>query len=170
MGSRVVVPTGDVEIILEDDAGDAAERVKRAASSYTSRVDLVRDAMLADPLALGDDRSARDAGEALARPDVRAVFVCDPVGRLVGVVTRKTLVREVVAAGLDPSATKLGQIAEPPNATIESTMPLADAFAYVEEEDFERVPVVEDGRLVGVLARVVVQRRLAEDDPPDDAA
>ncbi len=126
--------------------------------------------MLADPLALGDDRSARDAGEALARPDVRAVFVCDPVGRLVGVVTRKTLVREVVAAGLDPSATKLGQIAEPPNATIESTMPLADAFAYVEEEDFERVPVVEDGRLVGVLARVVVQRRLAEDDPPDDAA
>jgi CBS domain-containing protein len=142
----------------------------RAPSSYTSRVDLVRDAMVADPLAFGADRSARDAGEALARPEVRAVFVCDPGGRLLGVVTRKTLVREVVATGLDPVATTLGQIAEPPNATIESTMPLADAFAYVEEEDFERVPVVEDGRLVGVLARVVVQRRLAEDDPPDDGA
>jgi CBS domain-containing protein len=133
-------------------------------------MDLVRDAMLADPLALGDDRSAREAGEALARPDVRAVFVCDSGGQLVGVVTRKTLVREVVAAGLDPETTTLGQIAEPPNATLESTMPLTDAFAYVEEEDFERVPVVEDGRLVGVLARVVVQRRLAEDDPPDDGA
>jgi hypothetical protein len=27
------------------------------------------------------------------------------------------------------------------------------------------VPVVEDGRLVGVLSRVVLQRRLAEDEP-----
>ena len=126
--------------------------------------------MVADPLSLGADRSARDAGEALVRPEVRAVFVCDDGGGLVGVVTRKTLVREVVAAGLDPASTRLGAIAEPPNATIESSMPLADAFAFVEEHDFERVPVVEDGRLVGVLARAVVQRRLAEDEPPDDNA
>jgi CBS domain-containing protein len=126
--------------------------------------------MVADPLALGVGQSAREAGEALARPEVRAVFVCGEDGRLVGVVTRKTLVREVVAAGRDPGSTELGAIAEPPNATIESTMPLADAFAFVEEHDFERVPVVEDGRLVGVLARAVVQRRLAEDDPPGDDA
>jgi CBS domain-containing protein len=32
----------------------------------------------------------------------------------------------------------------------------------------ERVPVVEDGRLVGVLSRVVLQRRLAEDEPPGE--
>ena len=32
-----------------------------------------------------------------------------------------------------------------------------------EENDAERVPVVEDGRLVGVLSRSVLQRRLAED-------
>lgn len=98
------------------------------------------------------------------------MFVCDDGGRFLGVVTRKTLVREVVAAGRDPESTRLGSIAEQPNATIESTMPLADAFAFVEENDFERVPVVEDGRLVGVLARAVVQRRLAEDDPPDEDA
>ena len=37
----------------------------------------------------------------------------------------------------------------------------------LEEHDLERVPVVEDGgRLVGVLSRAVVQRRLAEDEPP----
>ena len=133
-------------------------------------MDLVRDAMVADPLALRADQSAQEAGAALARPDVRAVFVCDDDGRLVGVVTRKTLVREVVATGRDPGSTPLGAIAEPPNATIESTTPLGDAFAFVEERDFERVPVVEDGRLVGVLARAVVQRRLAEDEPPADDA
>jgi CBS domain-containing protein len=131
-------------------------------------VDLARDAMVSDPLAFGADQTARDAGEALLRPEVRAVFVCADDGRLVGVVTRKTLVREVIATGRDPGSTKLGTIAEAPNATIESTTPLGDAFAFLEEHDFERVPVVESGRLVGVLARAVVQRRLAEDDPPAD--
>ena len=126
--------------------------------------DLVRDAMVPEPLALDASASAQEAGEALAREDVRAVFVCDG-GRLVGVVTRKTLVREVVARGLDPRTTALGSIAEPPNATLDSEQVLADAFAFLEEHDYERVPVVEHGRLVGVLSRSVVQRRLAEDEP-----
>ena len=127
---------------------------------------LVRDAMVPEPFALEASVSAQDAGEALSRPEVRAVFITDD-GRLAGVVTRKTLVREVVARGLDPKTTALGEIAEPPNATIESSTPLADAFAFLEEHDYERVPVVEDGRLVGVLSRSSVQRRLAEDEPPE---
>lgn len=126
---------------------------------------LVRDAMVPEPLSLQASASAQEVGEALARPDVRAVFVCDG-GALVGVVTRKTLVREVVARGLDPKTTTLGAFAEPPNATIESSMPLVDAFAFLEDQDYERVPVVEDGNLVGVLSRSAVQRRLAEDEPP----
>ena len=121
--------------------------------------------MLPEPLALQESVSAQEAGEALARPDVRAVFVCDD-GKLTGVITRKTLVREVVARGLDPKTTNVGSFAEPPNATIESSMPLVDAFAFLEEQDYERVPVVEAGNLVGVLSRSAVQRRLAEDEPP----
>jgi CBS domain-containing protein len=127
---------------------------------------LVRDAMLPDPHALDAGASAQAAGEALTRPEVRAVLVTDR-GRLAGVITRKTLVREVVARGRDPQTTTLGEIAEPPNATIESETPLAEAFAFLEERDLERVPVVEAGRLVGVLSRSVVQRRLAEDEPPE---
>jgi CBS domain-containing protein len=126
---------------------------------------LVRDAMVPEPLALDATATIQSAGEALARDDVRAVLVTDG-GRLTGVVTRKTIVREAVAAGLDPKTATLGQIAEPPNAAIDCAMPLGDAFSYLEEHDLERVPVVEDGRLVGVLSRAVVQRRLAEDEPP----
>jgi CBS domain-containing protein len=133
--------------------------------------DLVKDAMVSEPLSLEAAAPAQAAGEALARPDVRAVFICDE-GNLVGVVTRKTLVREVVAPGLDPKTTTLGEIAEPPNATIDASAVLADAFAYLEEHDYERVPVVDDGKLVGVLSRAVVQRRLAEDEevPGTDGA
>lgn len=129
---------------------------------------LVRDAMVPEPLALDASATAQEAGEALARDEVRAVLVCDD-GLFAGVITRKTLVREVVAAGRDPGATRLGEIMERPNATLDSGMSLEGAFAFLEEHDLERVPVVEDGRLVGVLSRAVVQRRLAEDEPPSDA-
>jgi CBS domain-containing protein len=47
-------------------------------------------------------------------------------------------------------------------------MPLTEAFALLEEQDLERVPVVEENRLVGVLSRAGVRRRLAEDEPPLD--
>ncbi len=125
----------------------------------------VREAMVSDPptLAIGD--SAQEAGKALARPEVRAVFVCD-ADRFVGVVTRKTLVREVVATGRDPKTTAVGDIAEEPHWTIEASMPVEEAFQFMEEKDAERVPVVEGERLVGVLSRSVLQRRLAEDEPP----
>jgi CBS domain-containing protein len=127
----------------------------------------VRDAMVADPHALEAGATAQEAGEALMRPEVRSVLVCD-CGAFLGVITRKTLVREVVARGLDPRTTRLREIAEAPNATVESDTPLAAAFSFLEAGDYERVPVVDQGRLVGVLSRSSVQRRLQEDEPPPE--
>ena len=126
----------------------------------------VRDAMIADPRSLPATASARDAGEVLTPAEVRAVYVVGPAGELVGVVTRKTLVARVVAEGRDPSATQVGDLAEAPYYTIDADTPLDDAFRFIEEQDAERVPVVDDGRLVGVISRAVLQRRLAEDEEP----
>ena len=123
--------------------------------------------MVTEPRSLSVDATAQEAGALLARPEVRAIFVCEGE-RLVGVVTRKTLVREVVAPGLVPGETRLADIAEVPHWTIDGDMPVEEAFRFLEEHDAERVPVVENGRLVGVLSRSVLQRRLAEDEP--DAA
>ncbi len=125
----------------------------------------VRDAMVSDPLTLDASASAQEAGARLSDPGVRAVLVCEQ-SALVGVVTRKTLVREIVAAGRDPATTRLGDIAEPPIFTFDADQDLEGAFRQLEDRDLERVPVTERGRLVGILSRAVVQRRLAEDEPP----
>jgi CBS domain-containing protein len=121
--------------------------------------------MVPEPGALDGAASVQQAGERLADPAVRAVLVCEE-GRLLGVITRKTLVREVVATGRDPRVTAVREIAEPPLFTLDASMDLDKAFHALEEHDLERVPVVEDGRLVGILSRTVLQRRLAEDEPP----
>ena len=124
--------------------------------------------MVSHPGHLEARDSAQAAGELLGRPEVRAIYVTEDE-RLVGVVTRKTLVREVVAAGRDPRTTPLGEIAEPPDHTIGPDVPLEEAFRFLEKQLAERVPVVDgSGRLIGVLSRSVLQRRLAEDEEPPD--
>lgn len=126
--------------------------------------------MVPAPGHLSADASAQAAGELLERPEVRAIYVTDDE-RLIGVVTRKTLVREVVAAGRDPQTTPLGTIAEAPDHTIRPDLPLEDAFRFMEERDIERAPVVdEDGKLIGTLSRSVLQRRLVEDEELEDDA
>jgi CBS domain-containing protein len=121
--------------------------------------------MIPDPVSLDASATAQEAGEHLVQPDVRAVYVSES-GRFVGVVTRKTLVERVVAAGQDPRTAPVGALAEPPNWTIDPELPLDEAFGLLEEWDAERVPVVDGGKLVGVLSRSVLQRRLAEDELP----
>ena len=129
--------------------------------------DTVRDAMVPEPTMLEADANAQAAGQCLDNEDVRAVFVVEADGALLGVLTRKTLVREVVAAGLNPLEVRLREIAEPPMFTLDAGLSLEEGFHALEERDLERVPVVEGTRLVGVLSRAVVRRRLAEDEPPE---
>jgi CBS domain-containing protein len=127
---------------------------------------LVRDGMLSDPAALPAQASAREAAEHLVRPDVRAVLVVDGDGALVGVVTPDALVEHVVAAGRDPTATTLAEVAVDPTLVLDADLSLDEGYRRLEEAEVERAPVTEDGRLVGVLSRSVVQRRLTEDEPP----
>jgi hypothetical protein len=67
--------------------------------------------------------------------------------------------------GTRPAHDARGELAE--RRTGRSTgAPLDETFGLLEEWDAERVPVVDGGRLVSVLSRSVLQRRLAEDEPP----
>jgi CBS domain-containing protein len=99
---------------------------------------------------------------------VRAVLVVDGGGALVGVVTPDALVERVVAAGRDPSQTTLAEVAVEPVLVLDADLSLDDGYRQLEEAEVERAPVLEGGRLVGVLSRSVVQRRLAEDEAPEE--
>jgi CBS domain-containing protein len=126
---------------------------------------LVREAMVSDPRVLAASTSVREAAQLLVRPEVRAVLVVDGEA-LVGLVTVEALVEKVVAAGRDPRSTTVGEIAERASLSVGPDTLLDDAYRLMEEKDVERLPVTDDGRLVGVLSRSGIQRRLAEDEPP----
>ncbi|MDQ3889403.1 MAG: CBS domain-containing protein [Actinomycetota bacterium] len=127
---------------------------------------IVREALVSDPRVLAADAPARAAAELLLRPNVKSALVVDG-DRLVGCVSVEGIVR-AVAAGADLRTLPVEAICERDVTTIAPDAPLDQALRLMGERDLERLPVMEDGRLVGVLPREPLLRRLAEDEAPSE--
>jgi len=127
---------------------------------------IAREALVPDPRVLAADAPLREAAELLSRPHVGSVLVLDGA-RLVGCVTAETIV-SALARGVDAGAATVADASDPDVTTIGPATDVDDAMRLMGERDLERVPVVEDGRLLGVLVREPLLRRLAEDEAPDE--
>jgi CBS domain-containing protein len=119
---------------------------------------------MADPRVLQAGVSAREAAELLTHPQVSSVLVADGE-RLVGCIGAEEIVA-AVAKGLDLQAATAGEVADVDVVTISPDVPLDEALHRMAELDVERLPVTDDGRLLGVVSREPIARRLAEDEPP----
>jgi CBS domain-containing protein len=127
---------------------------------------LVRDALVSDPRVLDAGEPLREAADLLSRPGVGSVLVVDG-DRLVGAVSAGDLVR-AIADGVEVSRATVGDVAGTQAERVGPDVPLEEAIHLMAEHDLDRLAVVEDGRLLGVLPRFGLVRRLAEDDPPAD--
>jgi CBS domain-containing protein len=125
---------------------------------------IVRDALFSDPRVVSAGAGAGEVAELLTHPNVRSALVVDG-DRLVGCVTTDAIVA-AVASGVDVTSLSARDLADTEVTTIGPDAPLDDALRLMVERDLERLPVTEDGRLVGVLPREPLLRRLAEDEPP----
>jgi CBS domain-containing protein len=82
----------------------------------------------------------------------------------VGIVTDRDIVVEVVAAGVDPDALKVGDIMGPEVATVRESEGLFEALRYMRDKGVRRMPVVDrDGVLVGILTLDDLLSLLAEE-------
>lgn len=82
----------------------------------------------------------------------------------VGIVTDRDLVVEVVAAGVNPEALKVGDIMGPEVATVRESEGLFEALRYMRNKGVRRMPVVDaSGALVGILTLDDLLGLLAEE-------
>lgn len=82
----------------------------------------------------------------------------------VGIVTDRDIVVEVVAAGVDPDALKVGDIMGPEVATVREGEGLFEALRHMRDKGVRRMPVVDhEGGLVGILTLDDLLGLLAEE-------
>jgi CBS domain-containing protein len=71
---------------------------------------------------------------------------------VVGILTDRDIVIRAIAADLDPGPTMVGDVASPNPVRLGAEQPAADAVQLMRDHALRRLPVVQDGRLVGVLS------------------
>ena len=98
------------------------------------------------------DTSVRAAAVAMAEQSVGAILVVDDSGRLIGLFTERDALNRVVARGLDPEQTPLAAVMTDKLQTATPDKTLGHALHLMFEGGFRHVPVVEDGRPVGMVS------------------
>jgi CBS domain-containing protein len=117
----------------------------------------VREAMTASPRSISSDSNSVEAARLMIEQDVGSLPVVEN-DALVGIVTDRDLVAQVLAKDLDPKQVRVGDVCTERPVVIGPEEPLDAALQRMAHEQVRRLPVVEDGRLVGMLAQADVAR------------
>jgi CBS domain-containing protein len=115
----------------------------------------VRDVMTPGVRTVSPSQSLAEAAEVMKGEDVGSVPVVEE-GRLVGIVTDRDIVIRAVAERRDPQTVKVDEVASQELVTVEPEQDLDEALALMARHQVRRLPVVEAGQLVGMLAQADV--------------
>ena len=96
--------------------------------------------------------SVSEAARLMEKHKVGAVMVVDARGQLSGIFTERDALFRVLAAGRDPATTLLSAVMTKKPQTISSDRPVGHALHMMYENGFRHVPVVENGRPVGMIS------------------
>ncbi len=121
----------------------------------------VRDVMSGDIDVLRTSETAADAANYLAGQSEDWVPLCMSDGSLAGMVSNRDIVCKVVAKGLDPREVRLEQLAEAGDAlALDAGVTVEDAVAFMCRHDRNRLPVIDDNRVIGLVTQRDVARSL----------
>jgi CBS domain-containing protein len=125
---------------------------------------LVRDAMTPDPRTVQQDASVVDAARVMEQADVGSIPVVDSDQILLGMVTDRDIAIRVVAAGRDARTTTVGEIATNNVSPAYPDEPLDEALEQMVYRQVRRLPVIEDDRVIGMLAQADMVHELKPKD------
>jgi CBS domain-containing protein len=117
----------------------------------------IQELMTVKPRTVKTGDSIVDAAKLMRGEDAGIAPIVDG-DRLVGVVTDRDIAIRVVAEGRDPSTTKVEEIASENLVTVEPGQDLDDALRLMAQHQVRRLPVVDDGKLVGIVAQADVAK------------
>jgi CBS domain-containing protein len=139
------------------------------------------DVMTTDVVTVGPDASVAEVARLLVEHRISAVPVVDATGRLVGIVSEGDLIGRVETPTgrrawwlellTDPTALardyvkthgrRVTDVMTHPVVTVEAEASLGEIAGLLERRGIKRVPVVRDGRVIGIVSRADLVRALA---------
>jgi CBS domain-containing protein len=172
------IPIGDcagrsiLDLLRERD-GEALDRAFAALQPWTDRPSSARRSAPADvgtstvahvmsrmPVTVDAGTSLREAAQRMRDADIGDVIVIEH-GRPSAILTDRDIVVRAVAEQRDPLLTRVASIASGPLVAVSPDAPIRSAVTTMRANGLRRLPVLDGGRLVGVvsLGDIAVQRQ-----------
>lgn len=139
----------------------AARELADAAPTDVLRTPL-GELIRTDVLTSSADTTIEDAARLMTEHAVSSLLVTRADNQLEGIVTDRDLRSRVLAAGLDPRQ-PVGEIMTPNPLTVSTEAPAMEALLHMAERGIHHLPVVDEGRLHGIVTQSDVTRLLHND-------
>jgi CBS domain-containing protein len=111
----------------------------------------VEQIMTTNPRSVNVDDTVRDAAVVMRDSDIGDVIVVDD-GQVTGILTDRDTVVRGVAEGRDAESTSVSEICTTGIQAIEPDASVDDALRMMRDADVRRLPVVKNGRPVGIVS------------------
>ncbi|MBO4418608.1 MAG: CBS domain-containing protein [Oscillospiraceae bacterium] len=126
----------------------------------------VKDMMTESPITVDREETVAAAARLLSRHNVGALPVTTQGGKLVGMLTDRDITVRCVAANFDPNITRVRTVMSTGAVTVNAEESGTKAAKTMGKHQVRRLPVIRDGRLVGMLS----QKDLVTGIPMDKGA
>jgi CBS domain-containing protein len=121
----------------------------------------VRDAMTADPRSIGASASVVEAARLMREQHIGSLPVTED-DRLVGMITDRDITTRVVDESVVPETTSVGDVYSRDLISVEPNSDLDEALRLMARHQVRRLPVVENDRLVGMVAQADIALKESE--------
>ena len=112
----------------------------------------IKDVMTSKPQTLPATATVREAAEAMRANDIGTVIATNNEGHIAGILTDRDIAVRVVAEGRDPRATRIDDIASHELVALSPDDPVERAVEIMRERAVRRLPVIQDGKAVGIVS------------------
>ena len=123
----------------------------------------VREAMTEDPRSIGPSASVVEAAQLMRDEHIGSLPITDG-DTLLGMITDRDITTRVVAEAADLATTSVGDVYSQDLVSVEPDKDLEEALGLMARHQVRRLPVVQDGRLVGIIAQADIALTLREDE------
>jgi CBS domain-containing protein len=113
--------------------------------------DKIRSVMTADLATVPAEASVVEAAQLMRQFDCGDVIVTDN-GSVIGIATDRDFIVRCVADGKDPANVRVGDVCTKEPVTLRPADSITAAVRLMSEKAIRRLPVVEDGKAVGIVS------------------
>lgn len=121
-----------------------------------------RDIMHSGAECVDENETLQQAAMRMRDLHVGALPICGSDDRLHGIITDRDIVVRCIAQGGDPSTTTAGELAQGTPVWVSADADIDEAMAKMIDNKIRRLPVIEDGRLIGMISEADVATNLDE--------